>query len=58
MVASRVMCGPPFGVHDGALPDFYNAVTRAEPNRFRCLDQLDVRPLKTVSMHIVSDFAE
>ena len=58
MVTSRVMCGLPFGVHDGALPDFYDAVAGAEPNRFRCLDKLDVRPLKTVSMYVVSDFAE
>jgi len=58
MMSPRMMGRfPPWG-YDWTFSDFYDAVTRAKSNGCRGFDKFNVRPLKTVSMYIVSNFAE
>jgi hypothetical protein len=48
----------PFRIDDRTVPDLDNAIARAEAGLSRSFDEIDVRPIVTVMMNVVGDFAE
>jgi hypothetical protein len=48
----------PFRVNDWAFPDFYDAVAGAESDGPSSLNQVQMRPLITVSVNVIADLAK
>ena len=58
MLSAGVVCLFPSRVNDRPLPHFHNAVTWAEAHFDGRLNKIKIRPLITVSMHVVSNLTE
>src|SRR5947208_3275383 len=58
MLAARVVRDFPLRGHDRPLSDLHDAVTGGEADLGRRFNQLNVRPLEAVPMHIVGNLAE
>ena len=48
----------PFWVYDGPFPDFDDAVASDEPKRFCRFNEIDVCPLITMVVNVISHFAQ
>ena len=48
----------PFWVYDRSFPDFDNAVAGDEPKRFCRFNEINVSPLVTMIVNVISHFAQ
>src|SRR5262249_27174111 len=58
MVAAGVMCPLPTGILNRPFANFYDAIAGREPHGGCPVDQIDVGPLETMPVDVISDFTE
>lgn len=55
---TRMMRRLPSWGNDRALTNLHNAIAWTEARGGSCVEQFDMRPLKTMPMHIIGNLAE
>jgi hypothetical protein len=58
MLFPGMVCYFPSGVYDWSFADFDYAIAGTKSGRRRSLDEVNVRPLKSMAVNIVGDLTE